>query len=72
MPKRHRNPFIPHERALETDQKTIIYEKESKEQYTRQQAKLRREGAPQKQRVIEREKEKEIASRKAGKPPEEE
>jgi len=56
MPRKHRNPFIPYERARGMEDPTLIAEKEAKQRYTRQQAKIRSLGAPQKQRTEERQK----------------
>ena len=72
MPRKHRNPFIPYERAREMEDPTLIAEKEAKQRYTRQQARIRSQGAPQKQRIQKRERQKQIESDKAATPTEEE
>lgn len=72
MTRRHRNPFIPHERAQEMEEKTDAGEKEAKRHFTREQAKFRKKGAPEKHRVKTRARIKKMEANRAAKPPDEE
>jgi len=72
MTHRHRNPFIPHERAQEMEEKTDAGEKEAKRHFTREQAKFQIKGAPEKHRVKAKVRIKKIESNRATKHPAEE